>query len=297
VLVNATGRSYDPHKVQEHLIQSSVVAQVFKITVLQPISRTDNSERFPVLYVTDSDDYFGGCASLANHLQLSGETPRFILVGIGYEDTRAARLLRMRDFFTHAIRKHFQSVIDQVAQSPLVSGVDDLKEITQSTDARDFLHFIREELIPFISARYPALPEDNNYYGYSAGGGFGLYTLFTQPDTFRRYILGSPTTSYDGHHFGIALAKAFISADRALDAKVFISVGELEEFIGQFDLVTGYYLLSRFLKTSAVPGLDLSVRLFPGENHATAWTLAFSHGLKTLFGPADLVPFWSKLDG
>lgn len=252
--------------------------------------RSDDSERFPVLYATDSDGFFGAFADLANILQAHGETRRFILVAIGYENAHAAGLLRMRDLFTHANRAHFQAVIEQLAASPLVGGLDDVKSITETTDASDFLQFILRELVPFVADRYPALPDDNSYFGYSAGGTFGLYTLFTEPRAFRRYILGSPATSYEGHHFATELARAFIGSGRVMDATVFMSVGELEEpgnAMGQFDLVTGYYLLAKFLQRAAIPGLDLRLRLFPGETHATAWTPAFSHGLKMLLGPAQ----------
>jgi hypothetical protein len=46
---------YQAHEIEEHLIQSNLVAQRFTIKILQPVSRTDCSERFPVLYATDSD--------------------------------------------------------------------------------------------------------------------------------------------------------------------------------------------------------------------------------------------------
>jgi uncharacterized protein len=294
--MNAKQPPFKPHEVKDHLLRSNIVAQSFKIRVLQPIRRTDDSERFPVLYVTDSDEFFGGLATLASALQFSGETPRFILVGIGYENALAVESLRMRDLVTHAIRERYQRAIERVAESPLFGGIDDLEVVTHTTDAADFLRFIRAELMPFIAAEYPVRPGDNNYSGYSAGGTFGLYTLFTQPDTFRRYIIGSPSASHAGHHFGIELVKEFISSGQAMDAKVFISVGELEEFtewFSQFELVTGYYLLVKFLKQSAIRGLDVTSQVFPGETHATAWTLAFSRGLKTLFGPADHVPYWN----
>jgi predicted alpha/beta superfamily hydrolase len=287
--------TYQSHEIKEHLIRSSFVSQAFKIKVLQPISRTDQSERFPVLYITDSDFHFGGFATFANYLQTLGETPRFILVGIGYEDANAAQLLRWRDFVTHGIRAHFEAVIEKTVGTPFVSHISDTSAITKTTDAKDFLHFIRKELMPFVNASYPTHPDDNSYFGYSLGGTFGLYTLFSQPGTFRRYILGSPGTSYGGCHFGIELAKEFIQSGHALDAKVFMSIGELEEFgrgHEQFDLVTGYYLLAKFLKISAIPRLELTVRMFPGESHATAWPLAFGHGLRTLFGPEKNVPYW-----
>jgi uncharacterized protein len=285
---NGAALGYEPHEVIQHHVQSEIVAQVFNIKVLLPIGPAVAGSRFPVLYVTDSDDYFGGLATIANTLQLLAETRRFILVGIGYGNSGAARLLRWRDFKPRDVRAHYQSMLDKLSRSPLVAQGSDLSVVTQTTDARDFLRFIREELMPFIDSRYPTLSGDNSYSGYSAGGGFGLYTLFTEPETFRRYIIGSPGASYNGHHYGIDLVRRFIDSRSAMRAELFISVGELEEFergMESLNLVTGYYSLVRFLRQADIPGLNLVSRVFPGETHATAWTLSFSHGLRSLMGP------------
>jgi predicted alpha/beta superfamily hydrolase len=295
--VNTQKLLYHAHEVREHSIESKFVAQTFKIEVFQPLRAAGDSERFPVLYTTDADYFFGGLANLANQLQLVGETPRFIMVGIGYPDTRAAALLRMRDLVSHSIRRHFQEVVELLAASPFVNARDHLPAVTQTTDAEQFLRFIREELMPFIDSRYPTRADDASYWGYSAGGTFGLYTLFTQPDTFKRYVLGSPATSYDGQQFGIELAENFRRSGGRMKARLFMSVGELEEFYGKFDLVSGFYAMAKFLKTVSIEGLDLTSRVFPGETHATAWTCAFSHGLKALFGPAAQVPWWPDFGG
>jgi predicted alpha/beta superfamily hydrolase len=287
--------AYHAHEVEDHVLRSAVVDQAFRIKVLQPMSRVDDSERFPVLYMTDSDEFFGAIATVATALQDAGETPRFILVGIGYENARAAVLLRSRDLYLHAIRERLQQMLEQLAHSPMAGADHDLRSITQTTDATEFLEFIRGELMPFINSRYPVLPNDDTFCGYSAGGAFGLYTLFTHPGTFRRYILGSPVTCHSGYDFGIELAESFIRSGRSLNAKVFMSVGELEHFdrgLDPFELVTGYYRLAKFLKQAAIPGLELTLRLFPGETHASAWTAAFIHGSKTLFGAVDRVPYW-----
>lgn len=286
---------YQAPDVDLHLLESKFVAQTFHIRVVQPASRIGGSERFPVVYATDSDDFLGGFATLAKSLQFHGETPRFILVGIGYENARTAAVSRMRDFLTSAIRARFQSNIQQFTDSPWIGGVVDLEQVTQTTGAAEFLQFIRDELRPLVAARYPVIPGDDTYFGYSAGGAFGLYTLFTQPDTFKRYVLGSPATSYDGEHFGIELVESFLATRRPMSARVFMSVGELEEFksgFGKFDLVSGWALLAKFLKQAAIPGLDLTLQIFPGETHATAWAAAFSRGLKAVLGPVEAVPFW-----
>jgi predicted alpha/beta superfamily hydrolase len=286
--------TYRAHEMREHTLASTAVAQSFRIRVLQPISATDAHERFPVLYTTDADYFFGGLAALAHLQQLLGETPRFILVGIGYRDRREAEVLRMRDLLPRAAREWFLPETRSLSQSPLVEGTVAMDSVATTTDASDFLSFIRQELMPFIDATYPTVGGDNSYCGYSAGGGFGLYTLFTEPEIFKRYIIGSPTTSHSGHHFAIDWAKSFQRSGKKMDAQVFMSVGELEEFQRgqyQFDLVSGYVQLTKFLKQASIAGLHLTTRLFAGETHATAWTLAFSHGTRTVFGPADSVPF------
>lgn len=289
--------SYQIHGITEHLIQSSVVAQTFRIRVLRPVSRIDESERFPVLYVTDGDHFFDALTNIALSLQNSGETPRFILVGIGYANARGIGLLRARDLYTHEFRMRLRPLLQHAVNAPLATEADDLETITETTDATEFLQFIRKELIPFIDIHYPSVPHDNNYFGYSAGAGFGLYTLFTKADTFKRYVLGSPTVSYGGYHLGIEMAQSFTRAGGAMDARVFLSIGELEEYdvwLQAFEFVTGYYSLAKYLRESPIPGLNLTTRLFPGETHATAWMLAFSHGTKAVFGPAGQVPYLPK---
>jgi hypothetical protein len=270
-----------------------VVDQTFRIKVWEPI-RT-HGERFPVVYATDSDDFFDGLTALASSLQLHGETPRFVLVGIGYENSRASGLLRLRDFWPHAIRLLYTKELTELSSSPLMVGVSDLRVITETTDATEFLHFIRDELMPFVAAKFPTQEEDNAYFGYSAGAGFGLYTLFTEPNMFKRYILGSPATSYGGHQFAVQMASAALKGGLSIEAQVFMSVGELEEFargLSQLDLVSGYFQFAKFLRNLALPGLDLRLKMFLAETHATAWAPAFSCGLRTLFGPVNDVPFW-----
>ena len=288
---------YRPPEIQEHVIASRFVSQQFVIKVLRPICLTQKQSEYPVLYVTDSDDYFSGLACIANILQLFGDARPFILVGIGYGQVGEARLLRWRDFATHSIRLHYREMLEKLAGSELVDKAVTLERVTGTTDAADYLAFIRQELMPFIKAHYPALPDDNAYVGYSAGGCFGLYTLFTAPETFKRYIIGSPSTSHAGHHFGIELASAFKRSKKRANADVFLSVGELEEFERGFedlDFVTGYYQLVKFMRACTVPGLGLTSRVFSGETHATTWMLSFSHGLRTLLPPLECSADWRE---
>jgi uncharacterized protein len=289
---------YREHALEAFELRSQLVGpgQLFRIQVHQPISRADGSERFPVLYAPDANHLFGGLSDLATLLQIMGDTQRFILVGIGYDDAPTSRLLRWRDFLPAEIRGHFRDMLPQLARSALTQGAREVD--LGKSDADHYLEFLRAELMPVINGRYPTLAGDSHYFGYSLGGTFGLYTLFTQPDTFRRYLIGSPATSYRGQAFVIELAKGFIASGARLTAELFLAVGELEEFDtahAPFDLVTGYYQLAKFLQASAIPGLELTCRAFARETHATTWTRAFACGMKALFPPTKgQPPPWLK---
>ena len=58
--------------------------------------------------------------------------------------------------------------------------------------ARLFLQVIELELLPMVEAEYRACPGDRALLGHSAGGMFALYTLWQEPRSFRRFVVGSP---------------------------------------------------------------------------------------------------------
>lgn len=268
---------------QAHLIQPSHISGTYKVKVFLPIRRADVDERFPVIYITDGDFFFGAISDICGQLQMENEMARAIVVSIGYADARAAQLLRWRDFFSHTDRALFQSLLEELVSAPLLRDSCQLHEATQTTDAGDFLEFIATEVMPFIDARYPTIQGDNSYAGYSAGASFGLYALSSQPQTFRQYLIGSPVVSFGGTPFGLALAKSFREYSQRPPVRIFLSVGELEEFAGNYGFTTGYYELAKLFRAPGAAPVDLTLKLFPGETHATGWVVAFTHGLRTLF--------------
>jgi predicted alpha/beta superfamily hydrolase len=72
------------------------------------------------------------------------------------------------------------------------------------------------------------MPDQRTYFGTSLGGLFGTYVLFTAPELFSNYIIGSPSFWYDD---GIMFQfeKRFTEDHADLSARVFYAVGELEE--------------------------------------------------------------------
>jgi predicted alpha/beta superfamily hydrolase len=273
--------------VETHTIQSSHVDQDYQIYVARPLTREGSEERIPVLFLTDANSTFQLAAAISLGLQISGATARFILVGIGYpgDNPLAGALLRCRD-----LSPPHRTEPDGMIRSLPIRGVPEIPPGKKSWNgAPEFIQFLREELFPFIDQRYPTIPTDRAYAGHSMGAGFGLHVLFSGAALFNRYVLSSPGLTIDGDDHAIHEAKDFAAMKQVVDTRVFISVGELEEYGAageRAQFVSSFYRLTALLKRADIDGLRLECRSFPDETHASVFPLAFSHGIRSVFpGP------------
>lgn len=94
--------------------------------------------------------------------------------------------------------------------------------------ASNHLAFIRDDVIKYVEANYQTDPAERTYFGFSLGGAFGSFILLEEPDTFRHYVLGSPAFNADSLAFIEALAAQAAAEGEALNANVYVSVGEKE---------------------------------------------------------------------
>jgi uncharacterized protein len=290
-------RKYFP-PVETHLLRSKYVAQTFQIQVMQPPQRTGETRKFPVVYVTDGNAWFDALKGISALIQWSEcESPPFILVAIGYpsDSPFAGDLLRGRDLTFAGCPNFFSGLQLPWQWEGLLVPEEGTKDFC---GGEDFQRFIGEELIPWIDEKYKTLPGDRTYFGHSAGGGFGLFTLFTQTHLFRNYIVSSPTVNYHGvtpngtryetHDFMLQRARSFMASTKSLDGiKLYMSVGTEEEFeplIANWQFTSSFYRMAALLRAAAIPGLGLMTEAFPGETHATVWSVAYTHGVQAVFG-------------
>jgi predicted alpha/beta superfamily hydrolase len=296
----AAPEHYPP--VESHMMRSRHVNQTFKVQVMLPACRLGEAARFPVVYATDGNFAFDALKGISYSMQTPERgVPRFILVGIGYpsESPNAGVMLRCRDMT-------FPGYPRLRMNPPPVLGVPLVEEGTKDFDgADDFQRFISDELIPFIDEKYETVPGDRTYFGHSAGGGFGLFTLFTQTELFENYIISSPAVRYHGktsaginyenYDFLLQDARRFVLSGKPLNGgRVYMSVGTEEEFepnLVDWQLTSSFYRLSALLKAAAMPGLTLLTEALQGETHMTAWPIAFMHGIQAVFRTGS----WSQL--
>ena len=99
--------------------------------------------------------------------------------------------------------------------------------------ASNHLTFIRNDVIKYVENNYRTDPDNRTYFGYSLGGLFGAYILLTQPDTFKNYILGSPSLEGDIPYLSELDSNAALKR-KGLNTNVFISYGSLEKELGVY---------------------------------------------------------------
>jgi len=190
---------------EHRLIHSTVAGHDYDIYIHFPAGYDTAKKKFPVLYVVDGDNDFSPSLEYLGLMMAEYHIQEPILVAIGdggLIGTPGNK--RNRDFTPTPARNQ-----------PETGG------------APAFLGFIEKELIPLIDSKYKADPADRTLYGYSMGGLFGTYVLFTKPTLFKNILIGSPALSYNNSQI-FDIEKEYASKHTELPVHVFFEVGELE---------------------------------------------------------------------
>ncbi len=190
---------------EHRLIHSAVAGHDYDIYIHFPAGYDTAKKKFPVLYVVDGANDFSPTLEYLGLMMAQYHIPEPIVVAIGDGGLIGSPgNKRNRDF------------------TPVATPGS-----SESGGAPAFLGFIEKELMPLIDSKYKADPANRTLYGYSMGGLFGTYVLFTKPTLFKNILIGSPALSYaNGVIFDIE--KQYATTHRELPVHVFIEVGELE---------------------------------------------------------------------
>jgi len=205
----------------------------------------DNNKKYPVIYIADAMWHIEILSGSAEYVMEDA-----ILVGVSWQKDIKNKKEHVSRFRDYSIMK---------SENPK----------HQRGEARNHLAFIRNNVIEYVENNYRTDPGNRTYFGYSLSGAFGIYILFTQPDTFKNYILGSPSTLLDGsyiyEHESIAGLK-----QKYLNANVFVSIGALEKE----DMVGQAIGLISMLKGKKYTNLSSKLVVIESANHGTAFPVA-----------------------
>ena len=240
-----------------------------------------------VLYVGDANGLFAGAVDAVRLMQLSAHLPPMLVVGIGYRMGILGEtvVVRTRDF-TPTYDAGFVRIFP--AQT-LMGG------------AARFLAFIRDELRPWVRSRYRVAADGDAFFGHSQGGLFATYVLLTEPGTFGRYGIGSPSLWWDGDMM-FDHEKQYAATHDDLPAKAFFSVGAFEDHDGRqrevsrlsaeeraaaglrhIDMVADTERMVAALRGRRYPGLEVAHAVFADEFHVTVPQLSLSRALRYLY--------------
>ena len=181
----------------------------YELYVKLPEKYADDSEKhYPVIYFTDA----------VWQIELLSASTAFlmeevILVGISWQKDIDEKL-----------KNEVGAHVSRFRDYSITQSSDPVKQAKyQFGQASHHLAFIRNHVIQHVEKNYRTKPESRTYFGFSLGGLFGAYILLSEPDTFKNYILGSPSVWQ--------LAELESKADlkrKSLNANLFISHGNLE---------------------------------------------------------------------
>ena len=279
--------------------------ETYRIFVAQPMPAEPN-KKYPIIYVLDGNAQFGTVMEAQRMMAMAGELPPAFVVGIGYafdDGFGTAMAVRNRDLTPNA-----GGEVERLIQAATDPGYT-----VAPGGATAFLDLIRHELGPALESTYPVQPGDTTLVGMSLGGLFSTWVLLTQPESFNRYVIASPSLWWNREQVW-DWEEALAARQRELPASVFLSAGALEtvednkalaltfltataasqeqldERIAIMD-ENGWIRLAEIvpefavkLKSRAFRGLRLHGQIFEDETHMSVFPAAVSRGLRYVFG-------------
>ncbi len=244
-------------KEKFEIISEIMNNEAFNIEVVLPNSY-DSTKKYPIIYITDW--WFASHITIPIYeiLAISNNIEPIIIVGIQRKSSVSAK-----DWNSN---RRIDLTPTNLPEKHKLSG-----------GAKQFLSFIKNELIPSVETRYPSDVEKRGYSGYSLGGLFGTYILLNEPDLFKKYLIGSPYLMYDDYLLSKELVK--MKPEKISSIKsIFLAVEEEGDQLKAFEDIRE----SLIKKKSSDLQLE-SVIIF-GEDHYTAIPSTMTKGLKFLYG-------------
>jgi len=190
-------------------IQESESGRQYELYIKLPKSYSENKDKeYPVIYFTDA----------VWHIEILSASTEFIM-----EDVILVGVSWQKDI-EEGLKQEYGEHVSRFSDYSFWKKSNPKHPKIKFGKADNHLAFVRNEVFKYIENTYRTDPNNRSYFGYSLGGLFGAYTLLTQPDTFKNYILGSP-----GVKLLIEGESKVEFKNEKLNANVLITHGNLEE--------------------------------------------------------------------
>jgi predicted alpha/beta superfamily hydrolase len=235
----------------------------------------DSQKSYPSWYFTDGNRSFPLIANIASIFEIPMPSePELIIISIAYKikDMADWGAWRTRDLTPTNIPS-----LDSSWAKTLTSMTGRQFEV-KSGGAKRFLECVKKEVIPLIESNYRVSTTDRGIGGYSYGGLFSLYVLFSQSELFSIYYAGSPSIDYDkGVLFN--LEKDYSISHKNLKAKLFMSAGEKEDS----SMINNMEKMADVLESRKYPGLSVTTCVFQNETHQSCIPASIMRAFRVLY--------------
>ncbi len=223
-------------------------------------------KKYPVLWVMDGDLMFHLVVGILNIMTFGSDMPEMIVVAVGSPPELGieGHMRRLTNFSPPGKTYYGAGIIGDLQRKIIT-----FPEFPHKGDK--FQSFLVNDLRAELIKKY-RMNDDHALFGHSAGGLFAGYTLLSYPQAFSKYIIGSPYL-YGVEGAVFELEKSYAKKHADLDAKVFIGAGDREvsdsKHLATGGLVSSMALLSERLRLRDYPSLELTSRIYSGEDHGS----------------------------
>ena len=236
----------------------------YEIYIKLPESYAKSSDKkFPLVVLTDGYYAFPLVSSINWRMSERNQVyEQSIIVGISYSKGDDISKSRTRDFTPTLLSTEKSN--NKEAQS-------------EPGQANLYVKFIAQELLPYLISHYSIDSTKKIYAGHSYGGLLGTYILFTQPNLFDYYLIGSPSLWY-GNKAMFSLEADYAKNHKDLKARVFMATGAEEEE-PERGMVGNMLALEKQLQARHYPHLTLITKTIPDEGHLSVYPTFITQGL------------------
>ena len=246
----------------------------YQVWVDLPASYAASDKPLPVVFVTDPNFAFAITRNIRDFTGQRGQNIEdFILVGLSHDPGVSPRDSRSRDY-------------TPTVPTRAAPGGNTYSAAAYG-EAEAYRKYIETKVFPLIASTYRADMNRKTFIGHSYGSLFGLHTLFTRPEMFQNYVLGSPSLWFDDGAMS-RMEEAYSSSHQDLKANIVMVAGSYEQpgptarHYTNSDLVGNMRRFEQRLKSRNYPGLTIRSEVAEGEDHFTVFHDVASRGLISL---------------
>ena len=251
-------------------IHSQLLDRTYTLQVKLPpgYGAPENASRqYPVIYFNDATYTWLTATGVTIFPFHTDVFEKAILVGISHAQGENSQLSRTRDY----------------------TPTDDPGTRYKSGGARQYLSFMKEELIPLVEDLYRADPARRMLSGVSYGGLFGAYALLEEPGLFHDYILTSPSL-WHNNRIMFELEEAAAASGKQLSGRVYFATGEAEVpsiSPGFHDMVGQQRAFAERLRSRGYQNLEVRDEIIEGGTHLSTYPIGLTRALRWLLPGED----------